>query len=133
MGLLSKVRERKTITYVFTCLCNLKTKINGQLQQNISVCLSLSYFTEQPHLLSQTTNFDDFLLLSNIIMCACGCVSVYVCIHTHTYMYIHHVLFFVNFCWSIFDLHCCVSFFCMPKWIRYTFRYIHSFFYSFPI
>ena len=34
MGLLSKVRERKTNTYVFTCLCNLKTKINGQLQQN---------------------------------------------------------------------------------------------------
>ena len=32
---------------------------------------------------------------------------------------------FLNFCWSIVDLQCCVTLSCATKWISYTYTYIH--------
>ena len=118
--------------FCYKCPFTLVFKLHRQMKR-YSACLSLSCFTEQSHLLSQTANFHYFLLLSNIFHHVCVCLCVFVWVYMYVYIYTHHMLFFANFYWNIFDLQCWVSFFCTPKWISYTFTYIHSFFYSFPI
>ena len=35
--------------------------------------------------------------------------------------------------WSIVDLQCCINFCCIVKWFSYTYIYMHTFSYSFPL
>ena len=91
--------------FCYNCPFVLVFKLHRQMK-TYSVCLSLSYFTEQPHLLSQTANFHYFLLLSNILHHVCMCVCVYVCVDIYvyiyiyiytSYIYIHHMSFLLIF------------------------------------
>ena len=81
--------------FCYKCPFTLVFKLHRQMKR-YSACLSLSCFTEQSHLLSQTANFHYFLLLSNIFHHVCVCLCGYICMYIYTHTICSFLLIFIG-------------------------------------